>query len=245
MLQVKNISCRYGAVVALRDVSFVVSENEFVTLIGANGAGKTTMLRCISGLLAPFHGEILFGGRPINGIAPAEIVQLGIAHSPEERKIWPHLNVQDHLRLGAYCRSDANGIRSDTDRVYSIFPKLAERRAQLCGTLSGGEQQMVAIGRALMSRPKLLILDEPSLGLAPMIVDQVMETIRQIHRSGMTIIMVEQSAAVALRYAGRAYVMENGMIVHQGVASELLRDEAVRRAYLGKAETGKAEFRHN
>jgi len=245
MLQVKNISCRYGAVVALRDVSLVVSEKEFVTLIGANGAGKTTMLRCISGLLAPFHGEILFGGRPINGIAPAQIVQLGIAHSPEERKIWPRLNVRDHLRLGAYCRSDANGIRSDTDRVYSIFPKLAERRTQLCGTLSGGEQQMVAIGRALMSRPKLLILDEPSLGLAPMIVDQVMETIRQIHHSGMTIIMVEQSAAVALRYADRAYVMENGTIVHEGVASELLRDEAVRRAYLGKAETGKAEFRHN
>src|SRR5262249_40690429 len=147
------------------------------------------------------------------------------------RKIWPRLNVRDHLRLGAYCRSDANGIRSDTDRVYSIFPKLAERRTQLCGTLSGGEQQMVAIGRALMSRPKLLILDEPSLGLAPMIVDQVMETIRQIHHSGMTIIMVEQSAAVALRYADRAYVMENGAIVHEGVASELLRDEAVRRAY--------------
>jgi branched-chain amino acid transport system ATP-binding protein len=236
MLRVENISCRYGALDALRDISINVSENEFVALIGGNGAGKTSVLRCISGIITPFRGEIAFEGHRIDGKSPAEIVRLGIAHSPEERKIWPRLSVYEHLRLGAYLRNDTAGIRADIDRICTIFPKLAERRDQLCGTLSGGEQQMVAIGRALMSRPKLLLLDEPSLGLAPMAVEQTMNTIRQLHRDGVTIVIVEQSAAVVLQHADRAYVLENGMIIHQGVASELLRDETVQRAYLGKIE---------
>jgi branched-chain amino acid transport system ATP-binding protein len=232
MLRVNGISCRYGPIIALRDVSLDVQAGEFVALIGANGAGKSTLLRAVSGLTPPYDGEIEFAGRGISRSSPAAIVRLGIAHCPEERKIWPQLSVQEHLRLGAFGRRDA-GVRADIERIYGIFPRLAERYRQLCGTLSGGEQQMVAIGRALMSRPKLLMLDEPNLGLAPMIVDQVVETIRDIHRQGTAVLMVEQSAALALRHAERAFVLENGKVVRHGVAQGLLQDDAVQRAYLG------------
>jgi branched-chain amino acid transport system ATP-binding protein len=237
MLRVENISCRYGSILALRDVTLEVQAREFISLIGANGAGKTTLLRAISGLLTPHDGLISFEGRRIDNTPASEIVRLGIAHCPEERKLWPRLSIEEHLRLGAYSRKDQDAISKDIDRIYAIFPKLRERRTQLAGTLSGGEQQMVAIGRAIMSQPKLLMLDEPSLGLAPMIVDQVMETIAEIHRSGITIIMVEQSVAVALRYSERAYVLENGSVVHHGAASILRTDKAVQRAYLGAVAT--------
>ncbi|HEX9463022.1 MAG TPA: ABC transporter ATP-binding protein [Alphaproteobacteria bacterium] len=232
MLRVNGISCRYGPIIALRNVSLDVQAGEFVALIGANGAGKSTLLRAVSGLTPPYDGEIEFEGREISRSSPAAIVRLGIAHCPEERKIWPQLSVQEHLRLGAFGRRDA-GVRADIDRIYGIFPRLAERHRQLCGTLSGGEQQMVAIGRALMSRPKLLMLDEPNLGLAPMIVDQVVQTVRDIHRQGTAVLMVEQSAALALRHAERAFVLENGHVVRHGAAQGLLQDEAVQRAYLG------------
>jgi branched-chain amino acid transport system ATP-binding protein len=233
MLSVEAISCRYRAVSALRGVSIAVGAGEFVALVGANGAGKTTLLRAISGLTPPFEGAIRFDGKRIDTASPADIVRAGIAQSPEERKIWPNLSVEEHLRLGAFSRRDGAGIRDDVARIHAIFPRLAERRRQLAGTLSGGEQQMVAIGRALMSRPRLLLLDEPSLGLAPLMVAQVVETIRAIHRDGTAILMVEQNATVALRNAARAYVLENGSVAKEGSAADLLHDPDVKRAYLG------------
>jgi branched-chain amino acid transport system ATP-binding protein len=233
MLSVEKISCRYRAVSALRGVSVTVGAGEFVALVGANGAGKTTLLRAVSGLTPPFEGTIRFDGRRIDALSPADIVRAGIAQSPEERKIWPTLSVEEHLRLGAFSRHDAAGIRDDIARIHAIFPRLAERRRQLAGTLSGGEQQMVAIGRALMSRPRLLLLDEPSLGLAPLMVAQVIDTIRAIHRDGTAILMVEQNATVALQHATRAYVLENGSVAKEGLATDLMRDPDVKRAYLG------------
>lgn len=240
MLRVNGISCRYGPIIALRSASLEVQPGQFVALIGANGAGKSTLLRAVSGLTPPYEGTIEFDRRNIARSSPAEIVAAGIAHCPEERKIWPQLSVHEHLRLGAFGRRDKE-VRGDIDRIYGIFPRLAERREQLCGTLSGGEQQMVAIGRALMSRPKLLMLDEPNLGLAPMIVDQVIETIRDIHRRGTAVLMVEQSAALALRHADRAYVLESGRVVRSGGAQELLQDDAVQRAYLGRPAAGRGD----
>lgn len=233
MLSVDAISCRYRAISALRGVSVSVSDGEFVSLVGANGAGKTTLLRAISGLTPPFEGQIHFDGRRLDRASPGEIVRAGIAQSPEERKIWPQLTVDEHIRLGAFSRRDGDGIRRDIEHIHTIFPRLAERRRQLAGTLSGGEQQMVAIARALMSRPRLLLLDEPSLGLAPMMVAQVIETVCAINREGTAILMVEQNAAVALRYASRAYVLESGKVVLEGGAADLLRDPDVKRAYLG------------
>jgi branched-chain amino acid transport system ATP-binding protein len=233
MLSVEAIVCRYRAIGALRGVSLTVGAGEFVALVGTNGAGKTTLLRAVSGLTPPVEGTITFEGKRIDRASPAEIVRLGIAHSPEERKIWPQITAEEHLRLGAFGRRDRAEIRRDVERIEAIFPRLAERRKQLAGTLSGGEQQMLAIGRALMSRPRLLLLDEPSLGLAPMVVAQVIDTIRAIHADGTAILMVEQNAAVALKHASRAYVLENGAVVKQGAAAELLRDPDVKRAYLG------------
>jgi len=238
MLEVRSISCRYGAIVALRQASLTVAPGEFVALIGANGAGKTTLLRAVSGLTPPYEGEIRWEGARLDRSGPKEIVRRGIAHCPEERKIWPQLSVHEHLRLGAYGRRDRAGIRADIERIYDTFPRLAERRRQLCGTLSGGEQQMVAISRAVMSNPRLLMLDEPSLGLAPLIVDQVVETVSAIHRQGTAILMVEQSAALALRPAQRAYVLENGVIVKSGSGQDLLQDSDVKRAYLGGGLAG-------
>ena len=223
---------------ALRDATLAIAKGEFVAIIGANGAGKSTLLRAISGLTPPHAGEILWDGARIERASAGEIVRRGIAHCPEERKIWPQLSVNEHLRLGAYGRRDAGDIRADVERIYQIFPPLAERRRQLCGTLSGGEQQMVAIGRALMCRPRLLMLDEPSLGLAPLVVDQVVETVSAIHRQGTAILMVEQSAVLALRRAQRAYVLENGSIVKSGPGQDLLRDPDVKRAYLGGGLAG-------
>jgi branched-chain amino acid transport system ATP-binding protein len=233
MLRVDKISCTYGAIAALREASIEVGTGEFVALIGANGAGKTTLLRTISGLLTPNAGAIEFNGQRIDQASISEILRFGIAHCPEERKLWPRLTVEEHLKLGAYCRGDRREVQADIENIYSIFPRLAERRKQLGGTLSGGEQQMAAVGRAIMSRPKLLMLDEPSLGLAPMVVEQMMEAITTIHRSGISILMVEQSAALALTHSDRAYVLENGSVVHQGKSADLLLDEAVQRAYLG------------
>jgi branched-chain amino acid transport system ATP-binding protein len=233
MLSVEGISCRYRAVSALRGVSITVGAGEFVALVGANGAGKTTLLRAISGLTPPFEGAIHFDGKRIDTAPAADILRAGIAQSPEERKIWPALSVEEHIRLGAFSRRDTAGIRDDIERIYTIFPRLAERRKQLAGTLSGGEQQMVAIGRALMSRPRLLLLDEPSLGLAPMMTAQVIETVRAIHRDGTGILMVEQNATVALQHADRAYVLENGSVAKEGLAADLMRDPDVKRAYLG------------
>jgi branched-chain amino acid transport system ATP-binding protein len=235
MLSVEAVSCRYGRIQALWSVDLTVEEGEFVALIGANGAGKSTLLRAISGLTPPFEGAIRLDGRAIERAAPAEIVRLGIAHCPEERKIWPQLSVLEHLRLGAFGRRDRAAIAADIERVYEIFPRLAERRGQLCGTLSGGEQQMVAVGRALMSRPKLLMLDEPNLGLAPLMVQQVVKTIREIHHRGTAILMVEQSAALALPYADRAFVLANGSVVKHGRARDLMQDPALKRAYFGGA----------
>jgi len=238
MLDVRAISCRYGSIVALRNASLTVGAGEFVAIIGANGAGKSTLLRAISGLTPPHAGEILWDGARIDRASAAEIVHRGIAHCPEERKIWPQLSVTEHLRLGAYGRRDMAEVRADIERIFEIFPRLAERRRQLCGTLSGGEQQMVAVGRALMCRPRLLMLDEPSLGLAPLMVDQVVETISSIHRQGTAILMVEQSAVLALRRAQRAYVLENGAIVKSGPGLDLLQDPDVKRAYLGGGLAG-------
>ena len=233
MLRLEAVACHYGTIPALRGVDLEIADGQFVALIGANGAGKTTLLRAVSGLTPPSGGSISFAGRDITRASAADIVQLGIAHCPEERKIWPQLSVHQHLRLGAFSRRDRAEIASDIERIYDIFPRLQERRRQLAGMLSGGEQQMVAVGRALMSRPKLLMLDEPSLGLAPKIVEQVMDTIRTVHQAGTAILMVEQSAVLALEHADRAYVLENGLVAKHGVARELLRDPDVQRAYLG------------
>src|SRR6202521_3404657 len=233
MLEIDAISCRYAAIIALRAASIEVGDGELVALIGANGAGKTTVLRAVSGLTPPCSGEIRFNGQRIDRASPGDIVRSGIAHCPEERKIWPGLDVAEHLRLGAYGRRDAAAIRADTDRVYGIFPRLAERRRQLCGTLSGGEQQMVAIGRALMSRPRLLMLDEPSLGLAPLVVDQMIETVVEINKQGTPILLVEQNALMALEVADRGYVLETGKVALADDAKALRSNEQVRKTYLG------------
>nr|WP_199289212.1 ABC transporter ATP-binding protein [Pseudanabaena sp. FACHB-1998] len=217
----------------MQNVSLSVNEGEVVTLIGANGAGKTTTLRTISRLVSPRSGEIIYNGRNITNLRPDQIVQVGIAHSPEGRRVLARQTVLDNLELGAFLRSDRWGIKADIEKQFQIFPRLGERRNQLAGTLSGGEQQMLAIARAVMSRPKLLLLDEPSLGLAPQIVREIFKTIVELNKSGVTILLVEQNANLALQNANRGYVMESGMITIEGQASDLLIDERVRQAYLG------------
>ena len=233
MLEIKNLSVNYGGIQALQDVSLTVNEGEVVTLIGANGAGKTTTLRSISRLVSPRSGEIIYNGKNITSLRPDQIVQVGIAHSPEGRRVLARQTVLDNLELGAFVRSDRWGIKADIEKQFQIFPRLSERRDQLAGTLSGGEQQMLAIARAVMSRPKLLLLDEPSLGLAPQIVREIFKTIYSLNQAGVTILLVEQNATLALQHADRGYVMESGEIAIAGKASDLLIDERVRQAYLG------------
>ncbi len=233
MLEINNLSVNYGGIQALEDISLRINEGEIVTLIGANGAGKTTTLRAISRLVSPKSGQIIYNGKNVTSLRPDQIVQAGIAHSPEGRRVLARQTVLDNLELGAFLRSDRWGIKADIEKQFQIFPRLGERRDQLAGTLSGGEQQMLAIARAVMSRPKLLLLDEPSLGLAPQIVREIFKTIDNLNQSGVTILLVEQNATLALQYADRGYVMESGVITIEGQASELLADERLIRAYLG------------
>jgi len=232
LLQVDGIRVAYGGIEALRGVSFDVDEGEIVTLLGANGAGKTTTLRTISGLLRPKQGAIFFDGERIDTTSPHLMVRLGIGHVPEGRRIFPRMSVRENLTMGAYHRKDDLG--ADIERVFDLFPVLRERTGQDGGTLSGGEQQMLAIGRALMSRPRLLLLDEPSMGLAPMIVTRIFDIIREINQQGTTVLLVEQNAAQALRLANRGYVLETGEVVMSDEASALLANDRVREAYLGE-----------
>jgi len=233
MLAVDNLVTHYGPVEALKGISLQVDPGEIVTLIGANGAGKSTTLRTISGLIRPTRGSITYEGRDMTSLPPEHIVAMGIAHVPEGRRVFPLMSVMENLELGAYVRRDAAGVRDDLDRVFTLFPRLAERRTQLAGTLSGGEQQMLAIGRALMARPKLLLLDEPSMGLAPRIVESIFAIITQINREGTTILLVEQNANLALSVAHKGYVLETGRIVLSDRADRLLTNDEVRKAYLG------------
>ena len=233
MLKVENINVYYGAIHALKGISVEVKQGEIVTLIGANGAGKSTILRTISGLLRAKTGDIVFEGNAIGGMAAEEIVRKGISQVPEGRRIFANMTVAENLELGAYIRSDKAGIRKDIDKVFERFPRLGERRAQVAGTLSGGEQQMLAIGRGLMSQPKLMLLDEPSMGLAPLLVKEIFSIIQEINASGTTILLVEQNAHMALSIAHKAYVLETGRITLSGTAKELSESEAVRKAYLG------------
>jgi len=233
MLEINDLSVNYGGIKALQQVSFRVETGEIVTLIGANGAGKTTTLKTISRLLTAKTGRIIYQGQDITHLPPHEIVKRGIAHSPEGRRILARQTVLTNLQLGAYTRSDRLGVKSDIEEQWQLFPRLSERREQLAGTLSGGEQQMLAIARALMSRPKLLLLDEPSLGLAPQIVREIFSIIRQLNESGVTILLVEQNANLALETANRGYVLEAGRLTIAGEAGDLLKDERVKQAYLG------------
>ena len=233
MLEVDTISVFYGNIAAVKDLSLSVEQGEIVTLIGSNGAGKSTTLRTISGLLKPRNGNLRFLGKPITGIAAHEVVQRGIAQSPEGRRIFPNMSVAENLDLGAFLRKDKAGIAEDRERMLELFPRLRERIGQKAGTLSGGEQQMLAVARALMARPKLLLLDEPSMGLAPVLVDVIFATIRQIREQGTTVLVVEQNARAALSVADRAYVLESGTIKLHGRARELSNDPEIAKAYLG------------
>ena len=233
MLKIDNIHVYYGAIHALKGVSLEVRKGEIVTLIGANGAGKSTTLRTVSGLLAPKSGAITFLGENIAGTPAHEIVKHGISQVPEGRRIFAEMSVQENLELGAFTRKDKDGVAKDFELVYRRFPRLEERRKQQAGTLSGGEQQMLAMGRALMSRPKLLLLDEPSMGLAPLLIKEIFSIIEDINREGTTVLLVEQNANMALSIAHRAYVMETGRITLQGAAKDLAASEDVRKAYLG------------
>ncbi|MGH7397184.1 MAG: ABC transporter ATP-binding protein [Candidatus Rokuibacteriota bacterium] len=234
MLEVRDLHVYYGEIHALKGISFTVGQGEIVTLLGSNGAGKTTTLRTLSGLLAARGGDVRLEGASLLGVAPHDVVLKGITHVPEGRRIFNRLTVVENLEMGAYTRGDP-GIGQDMEQVFAVFPRLKERRAQVAGTLSGGEQQMLAIGRALMARPRLLLLDEPSMGLAPVLVEQIFETVQTINRQGVTILLVEQNAAMALSIAGRGYVLETGQLALEGGARELADNPEVRRAYLGEA----------
>ena len=234
MLEVQDLHVYYGKIHALKGISFRVAEGEIVTLLGNNGAGKTTTLRTLSGLLAPRTGDVRLDDTSLLETAPHDVVRRGITHVPEGRRIFNRLSVLENLNMGAYTRSDG-AIDEDMERVFSVFPRLKERRTQVAGTLSGGEQQMLAIGRALMARPTLLLLDEPSMGLAPVLVEQIFETVLAINKQGVTILLVEQNAAMALSIAGRGYVLETGGIALEGSARNLADNPEVRRAYLGEA----------
>ena len=233
MLKVEGVAASYGAVAALRGIDLSVAHGELVCLIGANGAGKSSTLRAISGLLRPSAGRIVFDSREIQGLEPATILEAGIAHCPEGRRVFPYLTVEENLAMGAYVRRDREAVARDLEGVFAHFPILGERRRQAAGTLSGGEQQMLAIGRALMARPRLILFDEPSLGLAPTVVETTFAIIADIRQQGTTVLMVEQNAYLALQMADRGYVMETGRIVLSGPARDLMADANVRRAYLG------------
>jgi branched-chain amino acid transport system ATP-binding protein len=234
MLEIKDLHTYYGNIHAIKGLSLKVEQGEIVTLIGSNGAGKTTTLRTIQGLIRPRQGEILFEGNSLNSLSAQAIVRLGISQSPEGRLIFPRMTVQENLEMGAFSRRDTLGIKSDTERVLHLFPRLRERINQKGGTLSGGEQQMLAIGRAMMARPRLLLLDEPSMGLAPMLVTQIFAIVRDINEQGTTILLVEQNARMALTVAHRGYVLQTGQIVLAGSAKDLQTNETVRQAYLGE-----------
>jgi branched-chain amino acid transport system ATP-binding protein len=233
MLTVENIHVYYGNIAAVKGISIDVMKGEIVTLIGSNGAGKSTTMRAISGLVSPRRGSITFEGRKISGMPGHQVTALGISQSPEGRRIFGRMTVDENLDLGAFLRNDKDGILEDRDRVYDLFPRLKERIHQKAGTLSGGEQQMLAVARALMGRPRLLMLDEPSMGLAPLLVELIFNTIKQIREQGMTILLVEQNALAALDVADRAYVLESGVIKQTGKASDLAASDEVRKAYLG------------
>lgn len=234
MLKVQDLIVDYGKIRALKGISFEVKEGEIVTLVGANGAGKTTTVNAISGMVPAVSGTVEFQGKAISGRDPRDIVISGISHCPEGRQIFPRLTVMENLELGAYTRKDKKNLQQDYERIYEYFPIVKERQKQLAGTLSGGEQQMVAIGRALMSRPRMLLLDEPSLGLAPLLVDKIFEIIRAINQEGVTVLLIEQNAFQALQVAHRGYVMETGTITLSGPAQDLLANEHVKKAYLGE-----------
>ncbi|WP_322818233.1 ABC transporter ATP-binding protein [Tepidiforma sp.] len=233
LLDIRDLHAGYGAILAVKGISLHVEEGEIVTLIGSNGAGKSTTLRAISGVIRPRSGQITFAGQRIDRLQPHAIVRLGLSHVPEGRGIFHSLSVHENLLMGAYTRNDT--VQQDLDRVYRLFPRLQERLRQPGGTLSGGEQQMLAIGRALMARPRLLLLDEPSMGLSPVLVETIFQTIQEIRREGATVLLVEQNALMALEIADRAYVIESGQITISGTGAELSRDDSVRRAYLGEA----------
>jgi branched-chain amino acid transport system ATP-binding protein len=234
ILQVENVDTYYGNIRALKGISIEVRQGEIVTLLGANGAGKTTTLRSINGLNRARRGKITFLGRDITGLSAHGIVKLGISQSPEGRKLFPRMTVVENLEMGAFQRSDRSEIKQDMERVFTLFPRLAERRTQKAGTMSGGEQQMCAIGRAMMARPKLLMLDEPSMGLAPIFVERIFETIVEINQQGTPILLVEQNALMALEVAHRGYVLETGFVVLEGPAGELKTNDQVRKTYLGE-----------
>jgi branched-chain amino acid transport system ATP-binding protein len=234
MLTLENVSVNYGAIEALTDISLTVNQGEVVTLIGANGAGKTTTLRTITGLLEPKNGRVVYEGKEISGMATHKLLPMGIAMSPEGRGVFANLTVRENLEMGAYIRKDKKGISDDMERGFTLFPRLKEREKQKAGTLSGGEQQMVAMARAMMSRPRLLLLDEPSLGLAPLLVHTIFEAIDNIRSEGTTILLVEQNANAALHHSDRAYVLETGRIVMEGDSKQLAADPRVKEAYLGE-----------
>ncbi|MEY9836078.1 ABC transporter ATP-binding protein [Streptomyces sp. 846.5] len=234
LLEVEDLRVAYGKIEAVKGISFTVEAGQVVTLIGTNGAGKTTTLRTLSGLLKPIGGSIRFNGQPLGSVPAHKIVSLGLAHSPEGRHIFPRMTIEENLLLGAFLRKDQDGIQTDVQRAYDLFPILGERRKQAAGTLSGGEQQMLAMGRALMSQPKLLMLDEPSMGLSPIMMQKIMSTIVELRNQGTTILLVEQNAQAALSLADTGHVMEVGRIVLSGTGSDLLTDESVRKAYLGE-----------
>lgn len=234
MLEVKNLKVHYGVIQAIKGISFEVNEGEVIALIGANGAGKTTTLQTITGMLKPSEGEILFEGQDIVKVPGHKIVSMGMAHVPEGRRVFAELSVYENLKLGAYTRKDKNEIAESLAKVYKSFPRLEERKNQLAGTLSGGEQQMLAMGRALMSKPKIILMDEPSMGLSPIFVEEIFHIIREISASGTTVLLVEQNAKKALAIANRAYVLETGNIVLSGDAKKMMNNDSIKKAYLGE-----------
>ena len=234
ILEIKNLKMQFGGIKAIDDISINVEEGKIVTLIGANGAGKSTTLKCISGLYKPTSGDILYNGESIIGKSPEQIVSLGITMVPEGRRVFPNLTVVENLKIGGYLRKD--NLDKDIEYVYNLFPRLKERSWQLAGTLSGGEQQMLAVGRALMAKPKVIMMDEPSLGLAPIVVREIFEIIKTINKSGITVILVEQNANMALKIADKGYVLETGHLTMEGTGKQLLEDEGVKEAYLGKSK---------